>query len=100
MKHQRVRIRGLVILVFRKIAYLLQMNDPLMGLIQRSNFITFVVLKDTRYQETLLLVIICIFFLSGFSLTNIHDSQDWREGGGCLFNPLLPFPPASQTLRD
>ena len=39
------------------------------------------------------------FFLSGFSFTNIHDSQDSREGGGYLFKSSLPFPPASQTLR-
>ena len=39
------------------------------------------------------------FFLSGFSFTNIHKSQDCKEGGGHFFNSSLPFPPASQTPR-
>ena len=39
------------------------------------------------------------FFLSGFSFTNIHESQDCREGGGHFFNSSLPLPSASQTLR-
>ena len=39
-------------------------------------------------------------FLSGFSFTNILDSQDSRERGGYLFNSsTIPLPPASQTLR-
>ena len=39
------------------------------------------------------------FFLSGFSFTNIHESQDCRGRGGHFFNSSLPLPPASQTLR-
>ena len=42
---------------------------------------------------------IFFFFLSGFSFTNIHDSQDSRRGGGYLFNSSLPLLPASQTPR-
>ena len=40
-----------------------------------------------------------IFFLSGFSFTNIHKSQDCREGGGHFFNSSILLPPASETLR-
>ena len=41
------------------------------------------------------------FFLSGFSLTNIHCSQDsrGRMGGVSFFNSSLPLPHTSQTLR-
>ena len=35
------------------------------------------------------------FFLSGFSLTNIHESQDCRGRGGYSFKSSLPLPPAS-----
>ena len=43
----------------------------------------------------------CCFFLSGFSFTNIQDSQGSRRGVGLgyLLNSSLPLPPASQTLR-
>ena len=44
------------------------------------------------------------FFLSGFSFTHIHNSQDSSEvcvwgGGGYQFNSSLPLSTASQTLR-
>ena len=39
------------------------------------------------------------FFLSGFSFTSIHESQDCRGRGGHVFISSLPLPPASQTLR-
>ena len=39
------------------------------------------------------------FFLSGFSFTNIHDTQDSRGRGRYLFNSSLPLPPAPRTLR-
>ena len=39
------------------------------------------------------------FFLSGFSFTNIHESQDCRGRGRAFLNSSLPLPPASQTLR-
>ena len=39
------------------------------------------------------------FFLSGFSFTNIQESQDCRGRGRALLNSSLPLPPASQTLR-
>ena len=38
------------------------------------------------------------FFLSGFSFTTIHESQDCR-GRGHFFNSSLSLPPASQTCR-
>ena len=44
-------------------------------------------------------ILFCFFFLSGFSFTSIHDSQDSRGRGGYLFNSSLPLPPASQALR-
>ena len=37
------------------------------------------------------------FFLSGFSFTNIHDSQNSRGRGGYFFYSSVPLPPASQT---
>ena len=40
-----------------------------------------------------------VFFVSGFSFTTIHKSQDCREGGGYFFNSSLPLLPISQTLR-
>ena len=40
------------------------------------------------------------FFLSGFSVPNIHDSQDSRgKERVSIFNSSLSLPPASQTLR-
>ena len=40
------------------------------------------------------------FFPSGFSFTNIHESQDcWGRRRRFFFNSLLLLPPASQTLR-
>ena len=39
------------------------------------------------------------FFLSGFSFTNIHDSQDSRRKRRLFFYSSLPLLPASQTLR-
>ena len=38
---------------------------------------------DSQGLETFLYI-----FLSGFSFTNIHDSQDTGEGGGYLLNSL------------
>ena len=40
-----------------------------------------------------------LVFLSEFSFTNSHDSQDSREGVGYFFESSLALPPASQTLR-
>ena len=40
-----------------------------------------------------------IFFLSGFSFTNIHDSRNSRERGRLSLPSSLLLPPASQTLR-
>ena len=40
-----------------------------------------------------------IVFLSVFYFTNIHDSQDSRDGGSYLFISYLPLPLASQALR-
>ena len=40
-----------------------------------------------------------VFFLSGFSFTKIHDSQDSMEAGGYFFNSSLPLLPAPQSLR-
>ena len=40
-----------------------------------------------------------LLFASGFSFTNIHDSQVSREGGGYLLNSSLPFSSTSQSLR-
>ena len=54
-------------------------------------------LEDVRLM--LLFVCLFVFFLSGFSFTSIHDSQDSRGRGGYLFNSSLPLPPASQALR-
>ena len=40
------------------------------------------------------------FFLSEFSFTTIHESQDCTgKGGGHFFNSSLPLPPVSQTFR-
>ena len=41
---------------------------------------------------------VCVFFLFGFSFTNIHEPQDCR-GRGEFVNSSLPLPPTSQTLR-
>ena len=41
-----------------------------------------------------------VFFLSGFSFTTIHKSQDCRgRGRAFLFISSIPLPPASETLR-
>ena len=40
---------------------------------------------------------VCFVFLSGFSLTNIHDSQSSRERRS--YNSALPLKATSQTLR-
>ena len=40
-----------------------------------------------------------VVFLSRFSFTTIHESQDCRGRGRAFFNSSLPLPPASQTLR-
>ena len=40
-----------------------------------------------------------VFFLSGFSFTNIHYHRTAGERGGYLFNSSLPLPLASQALR-
>ena len=41
------------------------------------------------------------FFLSGFSFTDIHDSQSSRGRGrlSLYFNSSLPVPPTSQIRR-
>ena len=39
------------------------------------------------------------FFLSGFSFTTIHESQDCRGRGRVFFNSSVPLPPTSQTHR-
>ena len=65
------------------------------------------ILFDSRKQNIAMLFLsaavlilnACLFFLSGFSFTNIHYLQDSRGRGGYLFNSSLPLPPASQTLR-
>ena len=36
-----------------------------------------------------------LFLLSGFSFTNIRDSQDSRERGDYFIISFLPLPPAS-----
>ena len=66
--------------------------------------------SSSRYTDSLffhvvkhdLLFSLFVFFLPGFSFTNIHDSQDsrWREeGGGYLLISFLPFRLASESLR-
>ena len=40
-----------------------------------------------------------LFFLSGISFTNIHNTQDIRGKGRLSLNSFLPLPPASQALR-
>ena len=52
--------------------------------------------KKGTYDD---IYLINFFFLSGFSFTNIHESQDCRGRGGHFFNSSLPLPPALQTLR-
>ena len=42
----------------------------------------------------LLLWLVRFFFLSGFSLTTIHELQDCRGRRGYFFNSSLPLPPA------
>ena len=54
------------------------------------------ILKKGTYDD---IYLINFFFLSGFSFTNIHESQDCRGRGGHFFNSSLPLPPALQTLR-
>ena len=67
------------------------------------------VMKDSRrssstYTESLFLHVVkhnllfFVFFLSGFSFTNIYDSQDSRWRGGYLLISFLPLPPGPQTL--
>ena len=41
----------------------------------------------------------CFFFLSGFSLRTFTIHRTAGEGGSDFFNPFLPLPPSSQTLR-
>ena len=53
---------------------------------------------EERIMKTGNSFFVLCFFLSSFSFTYIHDSQDSR--GGYLFNSSLPPPPASQTLRQ
>ena len=65
------------------------------------------ILFDSRKQNIAMLFLsaavlilnACLFFLSGFSFTNIHYLQDSRGRGGYLFNSSLSLPPASQTVR-
>ena len=40
------------------------------------------------------------FFLSGISITNIHDSQDSREGGTISLSPLYHFHPLHRQLNN
>ena len=39
-----------------------------------------------------------LFFLFGFSFTNIHNSQDRRGRGVYLYNSSLPLPPLQRHL--
>ena len=63
------------------------------------------IIKETQkfsfWKKVLMMTFtwLIFFFLSGFSFTNIHESQDCRGRGGHFFNSSLPLPPALQTLR-
>ena len=66
-------------------------------------------MKDSRcssstYNESLFLYVVkhnllfLSFFLSGFSFTNIHDSQDSRWKGRLLLSPFYHFHPLHRHL--
>ena len=72
--------------------------------------------NDTEYRILIMIIIlvflilivilmlslrrtITFFFLSGFSIMNIHDSQDSWGRERLFFKSSLPLPPAPQTLR-
>ena len=65
--------------------------------------ISVIIFKPVKYLHVIIFKPkVSTFFLSGFSFTYIHESQDsrrWREDEGYPFSSFIPLPPASETLR-
>ena len=79
-----------------------EISKELENMFQKGDLCEKIVAETQKSHSNLTTPVFCLvfFFLSGFSFTNIHDSQDsrGRKGGGISLTPLYYFHPLYSRL--